>query len=198
VGLVAFQALGNISMVCMMTGRAIKLRMQGYICLYLTVRLGVAYVAALIQFTPGRDFQRRVDLPVTCATLRQLRTVDLLVTCLASGKDFFVWRSAGTIDMELHMASLAVYPMFAASVFQEVINAGMTLPALFRFHGYNFHVVVKGSTFFSARLGRNRRSTPDKIKTQAEHREYRYYVSFEIHYLFGPRQMYFSISPATI
>ena len=55
-----------------------------------------------------------------------------------------------------------------------------------------------GDTIFIAGLGRNRRATPDRIKDQAERCEDRYYVSFEIHYYFGPRQMHFSISPAAI
>ena len=96
------------------------------------------------------------------------------------------------------MATPAVCPMFAAAAFQEVINAGMTPRTHFLFQGYNFQVGENGDTIFIARLGRNRRSTPDKIKDQAERREDRYYVSFEIHYYFGPRHMYFSISPATI
>lgn len=102
------------------------------------------------------------------------------------------------MELDLDMATPAVCPMFAAAAFQEVINAGMTPRTHFLFQGYNFQVGENGDTIFIARLGRNRRSTPDKIKDQAERREDRYYVSFEIHYYFSPRHMYFSISPATI
>ena len=128
------------------------------------------------------------------------------------------------MELDLDMATPAVCPMFAAAAFQEVISVGMTPRTHFLFQGYNFQVGENGDTIFIdenagdtifiarlgfqvgengdtifiARLGRNRRSTPDKIKDQAERREDRYYVSFEIHYYFSPRHMYFSISPATI
>jgi hypothetical protein len=65
-------------------------------------------------------------------------------------------------------------------------------------NGYTIFIGENRDTIIIVRLGRNRRSTPDKIKDQAERREDRYYVSFEIHYYFGPRQMYFSISAAII
>ena len=131
--------------------------MLGYICLHLLVLIRVAYVAALIQFATGRDFQRRVGLLVACKTLGQLRTMWQLVTLITMGKDIFVWRFAGAIGMELYMASPAVYPMFTAAAFQEVINAGMTPPAIFRFQRDNFQVAVKGYAFFRVRprLGRN-------------------------------------------
>ena len=111
------------------------------------------------------------------------------------------------MELDLDMATPAVCPMFAAAAFQEVINAGMTPRTHFLFQGYNFQVGENGDTIFIGenrdtiiivRLGRNRCSTPDKIKDQAERREDRYYVSFEIHYYFDPRHMYFLISPATI
>ena len=65
-------------------------------------------------------------------------------------------------------------------------------------NGDTIFIGENGDKIFIARLGRKRRSTPDKIKDQAERHKNRCYVSFEIHYYFGPRQMYFSISPATI
>ena len=65
-------------------------------------------------------------------------------------------------------------------------------------NGDTIFIGENGDKIFIARLGRKRRSTPDKIKDQEERREDRYYVSFEIHYYFGPRYMYLSISPATI
>jgi hypothetical protein len=166
--------------------------MLGYICLYVPVRFGVAEVAVLIQDATGTNFQRLVDLPVTCAALFQIRAVDQFVTFPAPGKNFFVCRPAWAVDMELLMALPAVKPMFAASVLEEVINKGMALPALFRFQGFNFHGRVRGNIIFRVKLVRNRRSTPDM--TQAEHNEGRYYVVFESHCFFGPRQMYISIS----
>ena len=98
------------------------------------------------------------------------------------------------MELDLVMATLAVCLMFGAAAFQEVISAGMTPHTHILFQGYNFQVGENGDTIFIgkngdtifiARLGRNRRSTPDKIKDQAERREYRYYVSFEIHYYFA-------------
>ena len=111
------------------------------------------------------------------------------------------------MELDLVMAILAVCPMFGTAAFQEVINAAMAPHTHFLFQGCNFQVGKNGDTIFIgenrdtifiARLGRNRRSTPDKIKDQAERHEDRYYVSFEIHYYFDPRQMYFSKRPATI
>lgn len=103
------------------------------------------------------------------------------------------------MELDLDMATAAVSPMFAAVVFNEVINAAMTPRTHFLFQGYNFQIGENGGTIFIdenagviifiarfgfqvgengdtifigenrdtiiiARLGRKRRSTPDKIK----------------------------------
>ena len=67
-------------MLCMMTGRAIKLRMPGYICIHLPVLLSVAHVAGLIQSAHGRDFPRRVGT-VTLCTCFLHRGMDIFPHC---------------------------------------------------------------------------------------------------------------------
>ena len=58
VGLVAFLALGNIAVSCMMTGRAIEFRMLRYIGFHLLIHIRMTDMTSLGQITAGRNIQR--------------------------------------------------------------------------------------------------------------------------------------------
>jgi hypothetical protein len=147
----ALHALGNIPMPGMVTREAIELRMLRNVCLHLLVCLRVARRTALLQKTVGRDIQWGVGFGVTSGTFCHVGSMNLLVTVFAFRKNVFVWDFSGTINVELHMALLAVNSVFASLGFDEVIDFGMAAPTVLWFKASNSRRVNCHDVFFNRR-----------------------------------------------
>ena len=92
---------------------------------------------ALLQASLGRDVHWSMHLSVTFGTPCQACSMNLIVTCLTFGKDFFIFYPSRAIDVEFYVALPAIYPVFTTLRLYKVIEAQMALPTLFWSQGLN-------------------------------------------------------------
>ena len=125
-------------------------------------------MTALFQGTLGRNLHWSVSISVTLGTLCQVGSVYQLVTCVAFWQDFFIRHPARAIHVKLSMASLTVYPVFAALGLYKIVEAWVTPAAAFWFHVLRLCGIHRHNIFFHSRFRRNRCRTPQKTQAEAD------------------------------
>lgn len=132
VGLVTLKAARYISMLGMVTGRTVEVRMAGGKCFHLLVQGGMTDIASLGKGSAGWNGKRGMGFLVATAAVDKFLAVRMLMASGALRQDLAVTGFFVQVDMELKMALSAVNPaVHGVCIPQQSGNLRMALHALY-------------------------------------------------------------------